>query len=168
MGRKNNSFPATRGRFFCKWRKRRACTLRAFEMMKKGCWRRPSGTLPGFHKNFSPKNAVRCMWLRSTLRWLSQHAASVIAARCIGLRSAMGLMHICAWMFPEFASLKIFAAVACAYQNTFDRQGRRASKPGKALYERNAIFSERNPHSLPRARADLFLSQKDTSATGPI
>ena len=105
---------------------------------------------------------------QSALRSPSQHAASAIAARCIGLRSAMGLMYICAWMFPEFASLKIFAAVACAYQNTFDRQGRRASKPGKALYERNVNFSERNPHSLTRARADLFFSQKDTSATGPI
>lgn len=87
---------------------------------------------------------------------LMQRGASAIAAQCIGLRSAMGLMHICAWMFPECTSLKIFAAVACAYQNTFDRQRRRASKPGKALYERNAIFSERNPHSLPRAPRRLI------------
>ena len=90
MGRKNNSFPATRGRFFCKWRKRRACTLRALEMMKKGCRGKPGGTLPGFHKNFSPKNAVRCMWLRSTLRWLSQRGASVIAARCARWATADG------------------------------------------------------------------------------
>lgn len=93
---------------------------------------------------------------QSAQRSPSQHAASAIAARCIGLRSAMGLMYICAWIFPECTSLKIFAAVACAYQNTFDRQGRRASKPGKALYERNAIFSERNPHSLPRAPRRLI------------
>lgn len=97
---------------------------------------------------------------QSALRSPSQHTASAIAARCIGLRSAMGLMHICAWIFPEFASLKIFAAVACAYQNTFDRQRRRASKPGKALYERNAIFSERNPHSLPRAPRRLIFVTK--------
>ena len=90
MGRKNNSFPVTRGRFFCKWRKRRACTLRALEMMKKGCWGRSSGTLPDFHKDFSPKNAARCMWLRSTLRWLSQRGASAVAARCARWATADG------------------------------------------------------------------------------
>lgn len=131
MGRKNNSFPLTRGLFFCKWRKRRACTLRALEMMKKGCWRRSSGTLPGFHKNFSPKNAVRCMWLRSTLRWLSQRGASAIAARSVGVRSAMYLTPIpSATLQPslpprKFASPDHPPQLASASAEKLSRKGQR-------------------------------------------
>ena len=144
MGRKNNSFPVTRGRFFCKWRKRRACTLRAFEMMKKGCWGRSSGTLPGFHKNFSPKNAARCMWLRSTLRWLSQRGASAIAARCARWATADGE--------TEGQAAAYRQAVCPGAHCAIGPKSRKGGKRAMALPEVEAVQWENYPHTMNLSR----------------
>ena len=84
------------------------------------------------------------MWLRSTLRWLLQRAASAIAARCARWATADGE--------AEGQAAAYRQAVCTGAHCTIGPKSRKGGKRAMALPEAEAVQREDYPHTMNLSR----------------